>query len=487
MRAVNVMFDTLCRNFLSNYGNSWIQTPNFQRLNEKCCKFDHFYGGSMPCMPARRELHTGRYNFMHRSWGPLEPFDYSVYETLNKHGIYTHLVTDHSHYLEDGGGTYHNRYSTWELFRGQEGDRWVPQSYGTVPEGRSVLNKKGSVSILQHYANVTRQENEEDMSCVKTFHAGENFIKRHVDKDQWYLQIESFDPHEPFYVPDRYRHLYDLKGPQKLDWPAYGPVDSEKNQQELDEMRREYASLVTMCDHYLGEVLDLFDQYDLWKDTMLIVNTDHGFLLGEHDLLGKNFPPMYEELIHLPFFIHVPGGRYTGERNALSQTVDIPATLLDYFHIPNDEDMDGHSLRSVIEKDQSIRPYACFGVHGSSFGITDGHRTYFRASNPENEPFVECTLMPTNMRGYFPSDALKRASLYKGDRFSHNIPYLKVPSKTYMNSSIFGNLLFDLDQDPKEETNLLPNDELEKQFLAAICEIMHHCDAPEEEYQRLGL
>ena len=65
MRTVNVMFDTLCRRFLSNYGNDWIQTPNFQRLEQHCIRFENFYGGSMPCMPARRELHTVRYNFLH--------------------------------------------------------------------------------------------------------------------------------------------------------------------------------------------------------------------------------------------------------------------------------------------------------------------------------------------------------------------------------------------------------------------------------------
>lgn len=41
-------------------------------------------------------------------------------------GIYTHIVTDHSHYWEDGGATYLTRYSSWEGFRGQEGDRWMP-------------------------------------------------------------------------------------------------------------------------------------------------------------------------------------------------------------------------------------------------------------------------------------------------------------------------------------------------------------------------
>jgi arylsulfatase A-like enzyme len=56
-------------------------------------------------MPARRDLHTGRLNFMHRSWGPLEPFDNSLPELLKKQGVYTHLVSDHLHYFEDGGAT----------------------------------------------------------------------------------------------------------------------------------------------------------------------------------------------------------------------------------------------------------------------------------------------------------------------------------------------------------------------------------------------
>ena len=303
MRAVNIMFDTLCLHFLQNYGNDWIHTPNFQRLSSKCLQFENFYGGSMPCMPARRELHTGMYNFLHRSWGPLEPFDFSVYEYMSKHGIYTHLVTDHSHYLEDGGATYHNRYSTWELYRGQEGDRWTPQDYGKVPANRSALNKSGSISVLQHYANLTRQNSEEEMSCVKTFRSGEEFIQKHKNKDNWYLQIESFDPHEPFSVPDRYRHMYDLPQDPRFDWPAYGPIDSSNNTEAIGQMRREYAALLTMCDHYLGEVLDLFDAYNLWQDTILIVNTDHGFLLSEHEWWGKGTMPCYEELIHIPFFI----------------------------------------------------------------------------------------------------------------------------------------------------------------------------------------
>ncbi|MFW6303430.1 MAG: sulfatase-like hydrolase/transferase, partial [Candidatus Sumerlaeota bacterium] len=78
MRAIMIMFDSLNRHMLEPYGSDWVKTPNFKRLAEKTVTFDNAYVGSMPCMPARRELHTGRYNFLHRSWGPIEPFDFST-------------------------------------------------------------------------------------------------------------------------------------------------------------------------------------------------------------------------------------------------------------------------------------------------------------------------------------------------------------------------------------------------------------------------
>ena len=124
MRAILLLFDSLNRHCLEPYGCGWTQTPNFSRLAQHSVMFDRCYAGSLPCMPARRELHTGRYNFLHRSWGPIEPFDDSMPELLKKSGVYTHLISDHQHYWEDGGATYHTRYNSWECVRGQEGDPW---------------------------------------------------------------------------------------------------------------------------------------------------------------------------------------------------------------------------------------------------------------------------------------------------------------------------------------------------------------------------
>ena len=67
MKAIMLMFDSLNRALLEPYGCTWTKTPNFRRLAERSVKFENCYAGSLPCIPARRELHTGRYNFLHRS------------------------------------------------------------------------------------------------------------------------------------------------------------------------------------------------------------------------------------------------------------------------------------------------------------------------------------------------------------------------------------------------------------------------------------
>ena len=105
MKTIFLLFDSLNRAALKPYGGQ-LATPNFERLAERGVVFDKHYVGSLPCMPARRDLHTGRLNFMHRSWGPLEPFDNSLPQILSEHGVYAHLITDHLHYFEEGGSGY---------------------------------------------------------------------------------------------------------------------------------------------------------------------------------------------------------------------------------------------------------------------------------------------------------------------------------------------------------------------------------------------
>ena len=219
MKAIMVMFDSLNRHMLPPYGCDWVKAENFNRLAERSVTFDCSYAGSLPCMPARRELQTGRYNFLHRSWGPMEPYDDSMPEILKNNGIYTHLISDHYHYWEDGGCTYHNRYSSWEIVRGQEGEHWKGQVRD--PEHPEDIGR----GWRQDWINRQYMQREEQTCQARTFGLGLEFIQKNHEEDNWFLQIETFDPHEPFFTQQAWKDLYlhDYSGPH-FDWPPYQRV-----------------------------------------------------------------------------------------------------------------------------------------------------------------------------------------------------------------------------------------------------------------------
>ncbi|MFP4016630.1 MAG: sulfatase [Halanaerobiales bacterium] len=483
MKAIMVMFDSLNRHMLPPYGCDWVKTPNFERLAERTAVFENSYVGSMPCMPARRELHTGRYNFLHRSWGPLEPFDDSMPEILKNDGVYTHLVSDHGHYWEDGGCTYHTRYNSWEISRGQEGDPWK----GEVQEQE--LPEHLGMYWRQDFVNRKYMKNESQQPQAKTFAKGLEFIETNHKEDNWFLQIETFDPHEPFFSQENYKKLYEhnYTGPH-FDWPPYDRVREDRAQ--IEHVRYEYAALLSMCDDYLGKVLDLMDELDLWQDTMLIVNTDHGFLLGEHDWWAKCVMPFYNEIARTPLFIWDPRSKIMGERRqALVQTIDLAPTLLDFFDVEIPEDMQGKSLRETIVTDKAVRDAALYGVHGGHVNCTDGRYIYMLApDSPENEPLYEYTLMPTHMREMFSVDELKEIELSKPFSFTKGVKTMKIKARGSFSNEAhsFGTLLYDLEEDPGQEKPIIDK-EIEEKMRAHIVKLMKDNDAPDEQFERLGL
>lgn len=490
MKAIVVMFDTLNRLMLPPYGCDWARAPHFTRLAERTATFDRCYAGSMPCMPARRELHTARHNFLHRSWGPLEPFDDSVPEMLRDAGIHTHLVTDHAHYWEDGGATYHGRYSTFEFFRGQEGDAWKGQvAEPDVPEGPHGLTPLLKSDLWrQDWVNRAHLPTIDDHPQTLTFDAGIEFITTNAAEDGWFCQIETFDPHEPFLSyrdhQERYPHPWDGG---HFDWPSYSRVNEAPALVEHAVLQ--YASLLSMCDDSLGRVLDTMDRLQLWDETLLIVCTDHGLLLGEHGWWGKNVQPWYEETIHTPLFVWDPRTpQMAGERvDAVVQTIDIGPTLLEHFTVPATEHMQGRALQPVLADGEQIRDAALFGSFGGHVCCCDGRYVYMRAPVEEsNAPLHEHTLMPTRMRGRMTPDELSRATLDRSFSFTKGAPVLKMAAVSPVNPYTFGTLMFDLAEDP-DQLRPLVDDELELRLATRLRDLMVASEAPAEQFTRLGL
>ncbi len=490
MRAIMVMFDSLNRHMLEAYGCTESLTPNFLRLQQRSVQFESCYAGSLPCMPARRELHTGRYNFLHRSWGPIEPFDDSMPQILWQNGIHSHLISDHGHYWEDGGGTYHTRYATWENFRGQEGDRWKAVIGGVEDKDPNLISFDGYRGMLyrQDVVNRSFMQQEKDHPQVKCFDAGIEFLRQNRDADKWFLQIECFDPHEPFFTYDKYKELYPTEyAGKRFDWPDYAMV--KESPEEVAEGRRSYKALLSMCDAQLGRVLDVMDEQDMWKDTMLIVNTDHGYMLGEHGYWAKNYMPLYEEVSHIPLFIWDPRCGAKGERReALVQTIDLPVTLLRFFQIPVPKDMLGTDLGKVLQKEQPVREAALFGIHGGMLCCTDGRYVLMKApAAPENQPLYEYTMMPTHMASFFSEESLQSMKWHTPFSFTKGAPVMQMePDGNFGGGHGYGDLLFDLQADPSQEHPI--EDEAQKARLEGLmAALLKENDAPPEQFERLGL
>ncbi len=492
MRAILVLFDSLKRDWLPPYGGD-IVAPNFTRLAKRAVTFDNFYVGSLPCMPARREIHTGRYNFLHKGWSPLEPFDDSMPELLRAAGIHTHLVSDHHHYWREGGANYHNRYTTYEHIRGQEGDPWkaeVGATYENTTMAESVPPFFRKM-LVQDTVNRKYMATEATHCQTLLFDAGLEFIETNRAADNWMLQLESFDPHEPFYTFEEYRKLYasDYAG-RHVDWPLPSPAGQEQGY--VAYVQNQYKALVSMIDRNLGRVLDAMDANDLWKDTMLIVDTDHGLLLGEHDWWSKGAMPTYNEIANIPFFVWDPRSKVAGERRkSLAQNIDVAATILEFFGQKVPVTMEGRPLVDTIRDDTPIHECVLFGYHGGGAAITDGRYTWLRGpATPENAPLFEYTLIPTRMSSRIDVKELQNLELAPPFSFTKGCRTLKIDlsghGSPFGNMYRYGTKLYDLKTDPGQKAPV-DDPDTELRLAREMVRLMTLNDAPLEQFARLGL
>lgn len=503
MKAVFVLFDSLCRTAVGCYGPTPVHTPNFDRFAARAVTFDTHFVGSLPCMPARRDLHTGRLNFLHRSWGPIEPFDNSFPEELRSAGIHTHLVTDHMHYFEDGGATYHGRFRTWNFIRGQEYDPWKAMVQPPLERLREKYSPRhydfdAGWKRLQHAVNSEFMEEERDLPLPRCFASAFEFLDHNRNADPWFLMLECFDPHEPFQAPKRFKEAYRTSWQGGvLDWPHYEKVTD--NAEEIAEIRANYAALVAACDHYFGQLLDYFDRYDLWKTTALILSTDHGFLLAEHDWWGKNLMPYYTEISHIPLIVHHPAhmDRAGERRTSLTQTMDLMPTFLDLYGLPVPPEVRGHSIVPLLALDTPRRDLGIFGMFGGPIGATDGRYTYYLYPADLYAPGLhEYTLMPMHLHSLFSVAEMRTLVLVDAFDFTKGMPILRIEAlKDARRIPIHdnkrfdpgvGTTLYDLETDP-QQMHPFRNATIERRFLDGIGDVLRAHDAPIEIYSRYGI
>jgi arylsulfatase A-like enzyme len=466
---VVVLLDSLNRHLLAAYGSDEFATPTITGFAQESLRFTRHHVGSLPCMPARHDILVGALDFPWRPWGSIEVWEDAITRSLRAQGVTTMLVSDHPHLFEVGGENYHTDFGAWAYERGHESDPWrtaVDPSWVGTPTVLPSAREPGRAHAYDRSRTWFRAE--EDFPGPRTMAEAARWIRQEAPSHgRFFLMVDEFDPHEPFDTPAPFASMYDpdWDGPIEI-WPPY-LVDAVASGQ-LDErtarhIRANYGSKLTFIDHWFNRLLDALAETGLERSTGVVLCTDHGHYLGEHDLFGKPGVPIYSQMGRIPMLVRWPG-QATRDIDALTTSVDLHATIADVFGASVEHPTHGTSLLPLLDGTaDSVRELALFGYWGREVGITDGRRRYLRGSGEANFPLS----MWSNRWSTMPIPAYPDVRLPRPDRRATletmpgtDVPVIRQPFVAGDRLPFWAGatppretLLFDTDLDPDEVEN----------------------------------
>ncbi len=389
MNVVLVVFDSLRKDCIGCYDGrpadwGWeVKTPNLDRLATESLVMDRMYPETLPTLPTRRALYTGRRVYPFRNsqfnlrgdfngavgWGPIPEDQDTIAEILQAAGYRTGLISDVYHQFKPSKN-YWRGFHQWKFLRGQEKD---PYRSGPLPredEIRALLPEDLEVPrkrefVTQIIMNMYGRDREEDYFNARVMTAAADWLAQNRRAEKLFLTVESFDPHEPWFVPEHYRRMYDdTDGPEQVI-SGYSKVSL--NDQQLRRTRANYSGLVTMCDRWFGHLYETMRVHGMLDDTVLIVTTDHGHSIGDHGYLGKRGYPSAPEVYDVPLFIRHPDGIGAGRRSDLLMNhTDLTAQMLEFAGQPIPEGLDGKLFfGAALDGGDPIRDHVSIGWQGN--------------------------------------------------------------------------------------------------------------------------
>jgi len=379
---------------LGCYGNPRIKTPNIDRLAAGGVLFERCYTPNPVCAPTRASIVTGRYPSAHGLWAngvPLPKHERFFTRTLADEGYDCGLIgklhlsacfkgRTESRY-DDGfsffkwahdptHGSAENQYHCWL-------ERRFPDLYAAASSrgfGREGHDAVGfdTMPVEAHY---TRWVGDETIRFLRA--PGEDGAERSPSKP-FFLWSNFFDPHHPFVAPQEYLDRYDLSSipmptGREGELASRPPILSEASQKsyagfakgyaeytedQLRETVRAYYAMVSFIDDEVGRIVAALDELGLRESTLILFSSDHGEMLGDHQLMLKG-PMMYEGAVHVPMILSWPGTLPQGQRRAdFASLVDLCATCMDAAGLPDLSTSQGQSLLPVARGESPGRDYA---------------------------------------------------------------------------------------------------------------------------------
>jgi arylsulfatase A-like enzyme len=411
MNVVVIITDSLRLDHVGCYGSD-VKTPNIDSLAKEGTIFENAFSEGLPTLPTRTTWWTGRYTFPLRGWQQFNHSDLLLAEVLWDKGIKSALISDtyhmHKPVYNCGRG-----FDTVVWVRGQEYDPWIvdPSVHVDITKWHRLkgdeTDELWKPRFEQYLRNVSWIEKEEDYFVARVITEAikwiENMVLDKKQKDKLFLWVDCFDPHEPWDPPEPYRSMYDphYNGQEIID-PVAGDVDGYMTSEEINHTKALYAGEVTLCDKWIGLLLEKLRELELYDNTLIMHTTDHGEPLGEHGYIRKAKPNNYEHLVHIPWIIKHPSGIGSGKRiREIVQTVDLMPTILDFLDISTEklelpflaptkklfpQDIKISSKRAILhgyslfplmnEEVRKIRDYAYMGYYGRQWTIRNHEWSY---------------------------------------------------------------------------------------------------------------
>lgn len=344
----NVLFvftDDQRRDTIRAWGNTYISTPNIDRIAEAGVSFTNCYvQGSMVgavCHPSRAMLMTGRSLFHIDTSVPLLPevFRKAGYQTFasgKMHGAKQYF----NRMFEDGD----------ELFFGGMGSHTELQVWDYDPTGR--------------YANSARHR-VESFTSEAFANAVIRFLERRDRSRPFFVYLSFTAPHDPRTPPPTYRAMYK---PEEMPLPpnfmSLHPFNNgwmtgrderlapwPRTPEVIRRHLAEYYGMISHLDAQVGRVLDTLERQGELENTIVVFAADNGLAVGSHGLMGKQ--SVYEHSTGVPLIIAAPGMPANERRDALVYLYDLYPTLCELAGISVPQTVEGKSLVGVMKGTES--------------------------------------------------------------------------------------------------------------------------------------
>ncbi len=395
--VILIITDTFRFDNLFDYAERPVNTPMLDAfINERATSVERFFAGSFPTIPHRTDVARGVLGWPHYGWQPIDVSGPNhIANILGHQGYSTQLICDCPHLFNN---RFQGAFTAAYQHRGQEGDKHLLHLNDAIPEATPASKTRqrpmwrGKTLADQHRWLNRFYNVEESMFSAKTSATTIRWLEENYQAQPFFLWVDFFDPHEPWDAPEYMVERYDpdYKGPPMIHC-NYGPA-TDYTEAELNNLWAHYAAEAELVDRHIGRVLQKIDDLNMWDDTIVVVTSDHGTSLGEHNRTGKSnicdhderYWPIYPEVGHVPFIIAgdpIPAGC---KLPMLAQPIDILPTLRELagFETATRVPIEGKSFAEALLKSESQH---------REFAVTSGFvavDTEGRCPNRSVTPFV---------------------------------------------------------------------------------------------------